>query len=165
MKLVLDQNRTPLFDAMKKYAEDNVIPFHVPGHKQGAGLREFAEYYGDMLLKTDVNGMDDLGHRIDGGVTACNFDVNRIVQQATGELANLIGAGCRKQQVLSTVAAIGRQQCDYLADIADEPHVEHPVGLVEYEDFHLGKIESFLADVIEQTSGSGYNDVHTAAQF
>jgi arginine decarboxylase len=58
----LDQHRTPLFDAMKKYAEDKVIPFHVPGHKQGNGLREFGEYFGENVLKTDVNGMDGLDY-------------------------------------------------------------------------------------------------------
>ena len=58
----MDQNRTPLFDAVKKYAGDQVIPFHVPGHKQGTGLSEFGDYFGGAVLKTDVNGMDDLDY-------------------------------------------------------------------------------------------------------
>lgn len=58
----MDQSRTPLFDAIRKYADDEVIPFHVPGHKQGNGLVEFAEYFGPTVLKTDVNGMDDLDY-------------------------------------------------------------------------------------------------------
>ncbi|MEG6572452.1 aminotransferase class I/II-fold pyridoxal phosphate-dependent enzyme [[Clostridium] cellulosi] len=60
--LNLDQNSTPLFDAVKKYVDDKVIPFHVPGHKQGAGLREFAAYIGDRILQMDANGMDDLDY-------------------------------------------------------------------------------------------------------
>ncbi len=58
----INQNRTPLFDAVKKYIEDDVIPFHVPGHKQGKGLRELAEYIGDTALRMDVNGMEDLDY-------------------------------------------------------------------------------------------------------
>jgi len=56
----INQNRTPLFDAVKKYIDDNVIPFHVPGHKQGRGLREMVEYIGEKALRMDVNGMKDL---------------------------------------------------------------------------------------------------------
>jgi len=56
----LDQYRTPLFDAVKRYVESNVIPFHVPGHKQGAGLDEFREYIGERALQMDANGMEDL---------------------------------------------------------------------------------------------------------
>lgn len=58
----LDQNRTPLFDAVKKYVEDKVIQFHVPGHKQGRGLPELAEYIGYRALQMDANGMEDLDY-------------------------------------------------------------------------------------------------------
>jgi arginine decarboxylase len=57
-----NQNKTPLFDALKKYAEDKVVPFHVPGHKQGRGLPELAEYLGEKVLNIDVNGMEDLDY-------------------------------------------------------------------------------------------------------
>ena len=56
----LDQTKMPLFDAIKKYVEDDVIPFHVPGHKQGKGLKELQDYIGERALKMDVNGMEDL---------------------------------------------------------------------------------------------------------
>jgi arginine decarboxylase len=56
----VNQNKTPLFDAVKKYIADEVIPFHVPGHKQGRGIRELVDYIGEKALRMDVNGMDDL---------------------------------------------------------------------------------------------------------
>lgn len=56
----INQNRTPLFDAVRKYAEDGVVPFHVPGHKQGKGLQEMVEYLGRNALRMDVNGMEEL---------------------------------------------------------------------------------------------------------
>lgn len=56
----MNQNRTPLFDAVKKYIDDDVTPFHVPGHKQGRGIRELVDYIGEKALRMDVNGMEDL---------------------------------------------------------------------------------------------------------
>ncbi|MGE5494259.1 MAG: aminotransferase class I/II-fold pyridoxal phosphate-dependent enzyme [Burkholderiales bacterium] len=58
--MCLDQNATPLFDAVKKYVDSGVVQFHVPGHKQGRGLPEYAEYVGRRVLQMDANGMDDL---------------------------------------------------------------------------------------------------------
>ncbi len=61
----IDQTKTPLFDAVKDYVDHHVIPFHVPGHKQGKGMEEFREYVGHKVLEMDVNGMEDLDN-------ACN---------------------------------------------------------------------------------------------
>ncbi len=58
--MCLNQNATPLFDAVKKYVDDGVVQFHVPGHKQGRGLPEYAEYIGRRVMQMDANGMDDL---------------------------------------------------------------------------------------------------------
>jgi arginine/lysine/ornithine decarboxylase len=52
-----NQKKTPLFDALKEYYKKQVIPFDVPGHKHGKGLREFAEFVGDKVLEIDVNAM------------------------------------------------------------------------------------------------------------
>jgi arginine/lysine/ornithine decarboxylase len=49
------QNETPLFDALKKYVENDTIPFHVPGHKKGNGMdTEFKDFMGDDMFKIDV---------------------------------------------------------------------------------------------------------------
>lgn len=55
-----DQNKTPLFDALKEYYQRQVIPFDVPGHKHGKGLREFGEFVGHKVLEIDVNSMKPL---------------------------------------------------------------------------------------------------------
>ncbi len=57
-----EQNNTPLFDAVKKYIDDDVIRFHVPGHKSGRGIKEFKDYIGEKALQIDVNGMDELDY-------------------------------------------------------------------------------------------------------
>lgn len=56
----LDQNRAPLFEAMKEYHKKNVIPFDVPGHKHGIGIKEMTDYFGDTMLELDVNAMKSL---------------------------------------------------------------------------------------------------------
>lgn len=57
-----DQHATPLFDAVKRYVESQVVPFHVPGHKQGRGIPEFKDYVGERVLQMDANGMEDLDY-------------------------------------------------------------------------------------------------------
>ncbi len=60
---MLDQTRTPVFTAIKQYIDAGVIPFHVPGHKQGRALPEFKEYVGERVLAMDltcVPGLDNI---------------------------------------------------------------------------------------------------------
>ncbi len=79
----MNQNRTPLFDAVKKYIDEDVIPFHVPGHKQGRGIRELVEYIGEKALRMDVNGMEDLDF-------ACN--PTGVISEAQKLMAHAFGA-------------------------------------------------------------------------
>ncbi|HHW02291.1 MAG TPA: aminotransferase class I/II-fold pyridoxal phosphate-dependent enzyme [Thermoanaerobacterales bacterium] len=56
-----EQQETPLFAALKKYVEDGIISFHVPGHKGGRGIPEFREFVGNNILAIDVTaGILDL---------------------------------------------------------------------------------------------------------
>lgn len=59
MTKTLDQNKTPLFTALQKYAEDMTIPFHVPGHKQGRGNRELEALLGSTCLSIDLTCLED----------------------------------------------------------------------------------------------------------
>ncbi len=53
--MILDQNRTPLFDAVKYHVKRNAIPLQIPGHKHGYGLTEYREFVGENVLKMDLN--------------------------------------------------------------------------------------------------------------
>lgn len=77
------QNRAPLFEALKKYVDDDVVPFHVPGHKRGKGLNELADYLGGRVFEIDVNGMEDLDN-------ICN--PIGVIKEAEALLADLFGA-------------------------------------------------------------------------
>ena len=52
----LNQKETPIFSVLKDvYAARKVIPFHVPGHKQGLGVeKEFYDFMGPNPFKIDV---------------------------------------------------------------------------------------------------------------
>ncbi len=78
----LDQKKTPLFDAVKKYIEDDVTPFHVPGHKQGKGIPELAGYMGGNTLKMDVNGMEDLDYA--NSPTGVIYESQKLLARAYG---------------------------------------------------------------------------------
>lgn len=50
-----DQTRTPLFDALLEYHNNDTIPFHVPGHKRGQGMvSKFKDFVGNNVLSIDV---------------------------------------------------------------------------------------------------------------
>lgn len=56
-----EQQKTPLFAALKKYVEDKTISFHVPGHRGGRGIPEFCDFVGENIMSIDVtSGILDL---------------------------------------------------------------------------------------------------------
>ncbi|WP_062048473.1 aminotransferase class I/II-fold pyridoxal phosphate-dependent enzyme [Bacillus sp. JCM 19034] len=60
------QHHTPLFTGVRKHAEKQPIQFHIPGHKQGAGMDpEFKQFIGENALAIDlinIAPLDDLHH-------------------------------------------------------------------------------------------------------
>lgn len=51
----LDQNQTPLLNALMEYVTRETIPFHVPGHKKGIGMdEEYRNFIGENAFKIDV---------------------------------------------------------------------------------------------------------------
>ncbi|AJY76411.1 aminotransferase class I/II-fold pyridoxal phosphate-dependent enzyme [Paenibacillus beijingensis] len=60
----MDHNRTPLFSALRRHAEQNPLQFHIPGHKKGIGSDpEFREFIGDNAFSIDlinIAPLDDL---------------------------------------------------------------------------------------------------------
>jgi len=61
------QRKAPIYEALKKYKLMRIVPFDVPGHKQGRGNPELREFLGEKCLSVDVNAMkplDNLGHPV-----------------------------------------------------------------------------------------------------
>jgi arginine decarboxylase len=57
---MLAQNKTPIFDALKKYMQQDTISFHVPGHKHGVGNPELLSFMGKNAMNIDLTIMTDL---------------------------------------------------------------------------------------------------------
>lgn len=55
-----NQERTPLFDALRRYVDEGTISFHVPGHKHGVGLPEFTQFTGKNVMNIDLTLLPDL---------------------------------------------------------------------------------------------------------
>lgn len=61
----LFQDKMPLMDALKQYKNNRIVPFDVPGHKQGKGNLPLQKFLGEACLSVDVNSMkplDNLSH-------------------------------------------------------------------------------------------------------
>jgi arginine decarboxylase len=81
--MALNQNRTPLFDAVKQHVTRNAIPLQIPGHKHGYGLEEYKEFVGENVLRMDLNetrGIDML------------WDPVAVIAEAEKLLADSLGA-------------------------------------------------------------------------
>jgi arginine/lysine/ornithine decarboxylase len=79
----LDQNKTPLFEAVKYHVKRNAVPLQIPGHKHGHGLEEYREFVGENVLKMDLNqtrGIDFV------------WDPSSVILEAERLLAGAFGA-------------------------------------------------------------------------
>ena len=122
-----------------------------------AGRDEVAE---QLALALAVDHVDDLGDELGRRVARRDLDGGRVVEQAVGEAPDLVRERRREEQVL----ALRRQDREDLADVADEAHVEHPVGLVEDEDLDPREVDGPLAEVVEQAARRRDDDLGTGAQ-
>ena len=123
----------------------------------GAGADEVAE---ELALALAVDRVDDLRHERRGGVARRDLDGRGVAEEPARERADVVGERGREQQVLP----LRRQDVEDLADVADEAHVEHAIGLVEDEDLDRREVDGALAEVVEQAAGRGDDDIGAAAE-
>lgn len=60
-------SKAPIYEALMRYKKARVVPFDVPGHKQGRGNPMLKEFLGEQCLSVDVNSMkplDNLCHPV-----------------------------------------------------------------------------------------------------
>lgn len=63
----MNQDRTPILDALEDFKSQRIVPFDVPGHKRGKGNKELAAFLGEACVSIDVNSMkclDNLCHPV-----------------------------------------------------------------------------------------------------
>jgi arginine decarboxylase len=67
MKNKESHSRAPIYEALIEYKKARVVPFDVPGHKQGRGNAMLRDFLGEQCLSVDVNSMkplDNLCHPV-----------------------------------------------------------------------------------------------------
>lgn len=63
----MNQNRAPIYEALKNFKTERIVPFDVPGHKRGKGNLQLTEFLGEKCMSVDVNSMkplDNLCHPV-----------------------------------------------------------------------------------------------------
>lgn len=94
----MEQNKTPLFTAMKNYIADGAVAFHTPGHKQGKGIPDkMREIITSDGLKMEVSLMEELDDI--HGATGC-------IKEAQDLAADLYGADESRFFINGTTGAI-----------------------------------------------------------
>lgn len=61
------QCHAPIMEALQSYKRMRIVPFDVPGHKQGKGNLELTDFLGEKCMSVDVNSMkllDNLCHPV-----------------------------------------------------------------------------------------------------
>ncbi len=93
----LNQTRAPVFEALKEYRAARIVPYDVPGHKQGRGNPELRDFLGKDCLAVDVNSMkslDNLCHPVS------------VIAEAEELAADAFGAGHAFFMVNGTSSAV-----------------------------------------------------------
>lgn len=93
----LCQGKAPIYEALEKYKSMRVVPFDVPGHKQGRGNPELTNFLGQKCLSVDVNSMkplDNLVHPVS------------VIKEAEELAADAFGAQHAFFMVNGTTAAV-----------------------------------------------------------
>ena len=61
----LNQDKVPLLEGMRAYANRDIAAFYVPGHKRGQGVPILANYFGEQLMELDASSipaLDNVGN-------------------------------------------------------------------------------------------------------
>lgn len=93
----LDQTKAPIFEALNQYKNMRVLPFDVPGHKQGRGNDALREFLGDKCMSVDVNSMKPLDNLM---------HPTSVIKEAEELAAEAFGADCTFFMVNGTSSSV-----------------------------------------------------------
>ena len=110
------------------------------------------EVFGD-----GIGGLRDADGR---GAAAADLHHNGVVKDLGRQSGDHRRHRGREQQRLFP----GRQSGHDPFDVRQEPHVEHPVGLVQHQDVDLVEARLVLAHVVEEPAGGGDDEFHAGPQ-
>ena len=83
-----------------------------------------------------------------------------IAQELAREGGDGRGHGRREEEGLPLL----REPAEDAADVGEEAHVEHAVGLVEHQHLEAVEADIGMLHVVEEPAGRGDDDVHATAE-
>ena len=93
----LNQDRSPIEEALEEFHLNRIVPFDVPGHKRGKGNPELTRFLGQRCMSLDVNSMrplDNLCHPVS------------VIKEGEELAAEAFGAGYAFFMVGGTTSAV-----------------------------------------------------------
>ena len=113
-----------------------------------------------VLLLGLAHEVDLLLDGLGGGAAALHLHGDRVEEDGVGQLLDVLRHRGGEEQGL----APGGQELDDLADVVDEAHVEHGVGLVQHEVLEVIQSDVALVDEVQKAPGGGHDNVHTTLE-
>jgi hypothetical protein len=129
-------------------------------HQRARHLRVGKQLHQQRTLVVAFDVKHALRDAVDGRGRRRNSDPDRIAQHLVGQLADLGRHGRREEQVL----ALCRHLRNDAPDRRQEAQVQHPIGLVEHQDFRARQADVALADVVEKPARRGNQHVDAPCQ-
>ncbi len=127
-----------------------VRPMFGPGKDDHPGhLFLFDQMHEKILLAGGIHRIDHLPDPAGGSPLPGDFDHLGFLEDLAGQFPDLVGHGRGEEKGL----ALGRYALDHGPDVVDEPHVQHPVGLVDDQDLQVLEVDVPLPHVIQQPAG------------
>ncbi len=134
-------------------------PVFCPGKDQGGrdGV-VFEDMQQQAAFILFIHEIQILLDRLRGRGGGRHLYFGRIHQDRPGQLLDLGRHRCGKEKRMLLSGKLSQD----LADIVDETHVQHAVGLIQNKIPDMPEIEQFLIAQVEETPRSGYQDIYPA---
>ena len=113
-----------------------------------------------LVLRAGAQRQQALGHRIGGGGGRGHGNDLRVHQEFVGQFFDFRGHGGREEQGLTD----RRQHRDDFFDVGNKAHVEHAIGFVDDQNFHVAHQQVAAFEHVEQAARRGDQHVCAAVQ-
>ncbi len=136
--------------------------FRTGKYQHGTNVTVFQQMFEQVLFIGFIYKIKCLSYFFCRRRNGSHLHAQRIGQDRIGQVGNLRRHSGREEQRLTLYRKFG----NYLFDIMDEAHVEHAVGFVKHENFHIAQRNITLVHQVEQTTrGSGQDIAATLQAF
>ena len=113
-----------------------------------------------LLLLRSIHLVEMLSDRLDCRRLGIGLDAHRVEEDGIREGPDLLRHRRGEEKGLMLVG----KHLDHLADVVDETHVEHSVGLVQNDGLDHRQIDVPLIDEVQKTTGRRDQDVHARTE-